>query len=404
MVMLKTIHIVGVGLGVHDIGSAALRLIDVADVLAGEQRLLDFFPDHPGQKLPQLDNLAPWLDDVKRLAQTARVVVLSPGDPNQFDLASRIAVRTGPENVRIHPNVTIFQAAFARLKESWEGVPVVSFESQDETALYSAVRNHSRVAVFTNETFTPSLIARNLLDRGQTGWRMCVLENLESPDYRVTFHRLWEASERNFSPSNLVVLWQKEEVLPLTLGTPNDLFDCEDYSMMPREVRAAVLARLFLKPQMIMWDLGTDCGAVGLEATLFLSQGQVFIVESNPDRIKHIEANRTKFGVANLALIKDPLPEALNDLPDPDRIFIGDLDTAFKQTLDACAWRLKSGGIILITTSREEDIPGLVEKMTGLDLKPETLQIRMTRSVIEDELTVNTETSFWLLMGRNQNF
>ena len=83
------------------------------------------------------------------------------------------------------------------------------------------------------------------------------------------------------------------------------------------------LAKLRLRPDCTLWDLGAGCGAVGLEACSLLWQGRVVAVEKNPERVARIQENRKKFGAANLEVVLGELPGAMDDLPAPHRIFVG---------------------------------------------------------------------------------
>ena len=56
------------------------------------------------------------------------------------------------------------------------------------------------------------------------------------------------------------------------------------------------------------------------------AKGRVWAIEREPEGCALIEENKKKFGVWNLNVVPGSAPEALADLPAPDRVFIGGSD------------------------------------------------------------------------------
>ena len=395
------VDIIGLGLGPEHLGSAAMDIISRAEVLAGGSRLLDFFPDHPGRRLAMTTGLAAWLDQVAEAAKTDRVAVLASGDPNFFGVAGRLVERLGPENVRIHPNVSTVQTAFAELKETWAEAGVVSLHGRNADALFGALGGRDRVAIFTDPKNTPSAIAGLMLDRGQKFWRMTVLENLGRPEARVTSHSLEEAAGLEFSPLNMTILSRIEGVEPLTLGTPDDRFEHEAGLITKAEIRAAALAKLELGPGMTLWDLGAGCGSVGIEATLLLAGGRVAAVERRPERARQIEINRARFGAAILEVTAGEMPDILAQLPDPDRIFVGGAGAGLGEIVSVGIGRLPEGGVILVSAVQLTSVETARRTMTDLGLDPEVTHIQISRGApLAGDLYMKALNPVWLIKGR----
>ena len=62
---------------------------------------------------------------------------------------------------------------------------------------------------------------------------------------------------------------------------------------------------------------------MAVEAALLARKGQVYAVEVKDEAAELIYSNKYKFGTDNLSVIHGKAPEALRDLPRPDRVFIG---------------------------------------------------------------------------------
>ncbi len=373
------IQVIGLGMGLDDLPAKGLRLVQEAQVLAGGRRLLDLFPQHLGQRLPLEGSLEPWLDQLGRLAREQRVVVLASGDPGFFGIAQRLAERLGPEALVIHPNVTSVQAAFARLKEPWHQAGVVSLHGRGLEDLAPALAGRQRVAVFTDPRNTPAALARLLLERGQEHWRLCVLEDLGAPAERMGEYSLEQAAAAQFSPLNLVVLKRQAWPQRLGLGLAEEAYEHQAGLITKAEVRVVALAKLELRSGLTLWDLGAGCGSLGLEASLLLPGGRIVAVERDPARVAMIAANRRRFGVANLEIVRAELPRGLEDLPAPDRVFIGGGGADLGDIMSAARRRLAPGGVMVVAAVRLEALETARRVMTQEGLNPQVTQVQVSR-------------------------
>ncbi|MFH1138290.1 MAG: precorrin-6y C5,15-methyltransferase (decarboxylating) subunit CbiE [Pseudomonadota bacterium] len=398
--MLRTIHIVGLGLGTDNLGALALRIIEAADVLVGTAANLELFPQHQGGRINLDENPDAWLEAVAEAAREERVVVLSSGDPNYFGVAGRVVGRVGMENVRIHPNVTEVQAAFARLKESWDQVKVVNLEKDGKRALFAAVKDSSRVAVLADSFYTPQMIAELLLARGQKSWRMCVMENLGKQDSKISFFRLHELPSKEFSESRIIILLKKDDLSPLTLGVTAQDLGLSDTPASSPEIRAAFLSRLALEPGMTLWDLGNGASGLGLTATAILAAGKVIAVRNDPWDVEALENNRTKFGAANLDIRQGDLPFLLPNLPDPDRIFVDAPAPEAAEIIRLCLPRVPEGGIIAAWSRDLAGLESIRHIILGLDAAPESAKLMVSRGAMDwDEQSLESPRPVWLISG-----
>jgi len=92
--------------------------------------------------------------------------------------------------------------------------------------------------------------------------------------------------------------------------------------MTKQEVRCISIAKLDLKEDSVLIDVGAGSGSVGIEAANFAPKGKVFGIEVNPDGIEVIQQNLVKFNVLNYELIEGLAPSEIPDIC-VDRMFIG---------------------------------------------------------------------------------
>ena len=356
--MSEAVHVIGMGLSPGDLTASHLDLIEKATVLVGGKRHLSYFEDVTAMKKVISSPISEVLDFIEQHMANGLVVVLASGDPLFFGIGKTLISRLGVEKVVIHPNVTSMAAAFARLNLPWQDAAWVSLHGRDNmSVLARTMEEKDLLCVLTDPKNDPWAIQKQVAGHDYT-WQMWVLQNLG--DEKEEIVRLDEPgagstsdSPRSFAQPNVVVLKKGELAAPagpLRLGTPDHWFVHEKGMITKAPVRTLSLSALELAPDQILWDLGAGSGSVGIEASLFLSKGFVHAVEKNENRAAQIQANAARFKVKNLAVTLAELPDGLDALPAPDRVFIGGSGKNLDQVLEVVAKVLKPKGRIVVNT------------------------------------------------------
>src|SRR5207237_1247097 len=147
-----------------------------AQLLVGGHRHLDLFPEVTAKRLVIAGCLDPVLDQIEGAAREQRVVVLASGDPCFFGIGPLLVTRLGRERVEIVPNVSSVALAFARLGVSWQDARVVSAHGRPLAPAIHAARGAQKLAVLTDDTNTPAVVAAALLEAGAHDAPACVFE------------------------------------------------------------------------------------------------------------------------------------------------------------------------------------------------------------------------------------
>ncbi|MGH7966880.1 MAG: precorrin-6y C5,15-methyltransferase (decarboxylating) subunit CbiE [Candidatus Binatia bacterium] len=202
-----TVTIIGIGNdGPSSLSRPALAEVWRADLLCGGERHLSFFPAHPAEKQVIRTNLS----DIAALltsTQHRHAVVLASGDPGFYGIARFLIRALGKERLTILPAPSAMQEAFARIKESWDDALLLSVHGRSREGLVDVVRNHDKIALFTDATNSPSAIAQALLAAGVDGHTAYVCENLGAPDERVRVFDLTTLAETtDIAPLNTLIL------------------------------------------------------------------------------------------------------------------------------------------------------------------------------------------------------
>ncbi len=398
------VHVIGLGLGPEDLTPSMAEIIAKSQVLAGGRRLLDWFKGHKAESLELSGGMGAWLDAVAGAAETQHVVVLASGDPSFFGVAGSVIKRLGRDNVVVAPNISAMQAACAQLGLQWGRAAHVSLHATAENALGSlwrAMAFHDLVSVYTRPGMGPADIAAILNHRGLGGWRMHVLEDLGSASERIGLYEPGKAADMDFSALSVILLERVGHPARLHLGMPEEAYEHENSLITKAEVRAVALARLELGPDLTLWDLGAGSGSLGLEASLLLPGGQVVAVEQNPGRVEMIKANRARFGVGLLEVVQGAAPEALAELPLPDRVFIGGGGKDLAAIIRASAEVLSPGGVIVVSAVLLQSLEAARTALAEAGLAVDETLLQVSRGVpVAGQTMMGALNPVWLVRGK----
>jgi precorrin-6Y C5,15-methyltransferase (decarboxylating) len=382
---MKPVTIIGMGMTLEDLTAKHLEIIDKADILVGGMRLLNLFKESRARKKVIGKDIDGVVSFVENEGKNKRVVVLASGDPMFYGIGRRMVDAIGAKNTLIYPNISSIAAAFARIKEPWDDVCVISLHGRkNESELFKALEENNKIAVFTDPKNNPAWMAARLLENQFFNFQICVLEALGSKSEKVNWYTLAEAAKKKFADPNMVVLKRSsnaaEDEKRLVLGTPDNWFDHDQGLITKSEVRAITLSKLRLAEDHILWDLGAGSGSVSMEASLIIKMGKIFAVEKNSERIEHIKNNKKRFGIGNLTAIQATVPEDLEKLPRPDRVFIGGGGRQLKPIITAAAQYLQPKGVMVINTVLIPNAEVARATLEKLGFNTEVIQVQINRS------------------------
>src|SRR5439155_10627984 len=125
-------------------------------VLYGGKRHLGFFPDHPGERIAVTNNLAEVITKLR--AERRRTVVLASGDPDCYGIGPLLVEQLGADRVRIIPNLSSVQLAFARLGESWHDAAILSARGRTPDSILPAALLGRKAAILTDCANPPAAL------------------------------------------------------------------------------------------------------------------------------------------------------------------------------------------------------------------------------------------------------
>jgi precorrin-6Y C5,15-methyltransferase (decarboxylating) len=210
---------------------------------------------------------------------------------------------------------------------------------------------------------------------------MHVLENLGLPEERIQSLPLGAATAAAFSELNFILLERADEPeVELRLGTEDHCFLHTGGMITKKTIRAAGLAALQLLPEQVVWDLGSGSGSVALEASLLAPRGRIIAVEKDPERAGHIRENVRRTGALCVEVVQAAMPQALQDLPAPDRVFIGGGLGREDSLLRTVLERTKPGGRIVLHMVLLGSLHRAIRVCREHGLQPEIEQLQVNVS------------------------
>jgi precorrin-3B C17-methyltransferase/precorrin-6y C5,15-methyltransferase (decarboxylating) CbiE subunit/precorrin-6Y C5,15-methyltransferase (decarboxylating) CbiT subunit len=312
------------------------QLAAVADLLADDAttvivqaglHALDQVADHPGP-----------------------ACVLASGDPGFHGIGRALRHRFGADRVAVHPAPTSVALACARLGLSWDDIVVASCHRGEAARAAAIVARVPTAAVLCGPAAPPEAVGSALLALGAHHAMVAVASRIGEPGESLTrLPDLAALAAGTFPHRSVVVLDQGAAAAPSVAATaagtgrPVDAFAHRAGMITKPEVRSVVLGRLDLPARGVLWDVGAGSGSVAIEAALAAPGLRVIAVERAPADAERILANAAALG-ALVEVVVGSAPEALANLPVPDRVFVGGggLDV-----LDACVARARPGARVV---------------------------------------------------------
>ncbi len=248
---------------------------------------------------------------------------------------------------------------------------------------------HDKIAILTDEVNTPQAIATELIERGRDGYAAYLCENLGTAEEAITQTDLKGLLQMPAAPLNVLILVKEYEAGGEGTGPCLGIAD-EDIASVKKlitreEVRAVSLAKLRLRHDMTLWDVGAGSGSVSIEADQLMPNGRVFAVERNSQCLTYFKENLQKFNSRNITLVEEEAPFCLEDLPDPDRVFIGGSGGHLWKILEAADSRLPTDGRVVLNAATLDTLTAATEffENTGYELEVTTVNISRTRPLTD---------------------
>lgn len=349
-------------------GLAALRQ---ADLILGARRLLAVLP--AGCTENRAAAYRP--DEVAELLQTSgaeNAVLVYSGDTGFYSGASSMMEKLEALGVRarVLPGLSSIQLLAAALGRPWQGWNLVSAHGRTCDPVAECMQGRPTFFL-TGGSEDPATLCAQLAAEGFGDVQGVVGQCLGTPEEKLFRGSVKELAAGRFNSLSVLLVEAVEGLPRRAPGLPDEAFERGDVPMTKQEVRAAVLAKLAVRPEDILWDVGAGTGSVSVELALAAPRGRVYAVECRPEGCALIKANREKFRTRNLVLVEGLAPAALSDLPAPDAVFVGGSKGSLAAIVDAALDKNPDARVCVSAIALET----LSAAVTALTAKGRTVQV-----------------------------
>ncbi|HVI42214.1 MAG TPA: precorrin-6y C5,15-methyltransferase (decarboxylating) subunit CbiE [Anaerovoracaceae bacterium] len=339
---MKKIYLVGIGMGnIETLTEQGRKAIEASELLIGAERMVNAFPDYQGEVCYAISPVK-IMDYILEHPEPEIISVIFSGDVGFYSGAKKLnqlieeqkqSQFIGPDPagslwndyaVEFIPGISSLQYFSAKLKLPWEDTKIVSLHGREDNIM-GAVWNHKKIFFLTGGDYSVRKVCQILSENNLKEAIVHVGERLSYPNERIVSATAGSLAKEEFDPL-AVMLVENEKIIQrsvITHGIKDELFLRGQVPMTKSEIRSISLSKLQLRPWDVVYDIGAGTGSVSIEMAFQAYEGSVYAVEFNEEALGLIRENAEQFGVWNLKVIEGKAPEALAELPAPDRAFIG---------------------------------------------------------------------------------
>jgi precorrin-6Y C5,15-methyltransferase (decarboxylating) len=131
----------------------------------------------------------------------------------------------------------------------------------------------------------------------------------------------------------------------------------------------------------VLWDIGAGSGSVSLEAARLCPGLRVIAVEKERERIDTMKTNMRRCNAGNVQIIHGIAPDALTNLPAPDRVFIGGSGGRLCDVVKLVNGKMSSG-IVVVNVVTLETLNDALSSLDENGFSVEVSEISVSRSKI----------------------
>lgn len=389
-----------IGIGYRPLERRARDVLQTVRVILASSRLFEVFQRYDDfeevkERVRIIDKVPDTVSFIKESLSepgAGSIVLLASGDPLFFGIGRRIGEEFGRERVEIFPDLSSIQEAFARIQEPWDDAFFISLHGGPDIAkrrklpyeigdIPQLLSRHGKLGILTDRENNPVLIAKTLVtaDAGSS-ILISVCERIGYPDENLVQGPPEKMATMSFSDPNVVIIQRAGQKTPVIyFGLKEDEISHERGLITKDEARAVTIHKLRLPSSGVFWDIGAGSGSVSLEAARLCPGMKVFAIEKELARIETIGKNTGSFMVRNVQAIQGTAPEALNALPDPDRVFIGGSQGNIDGIVGLVNGRMRSG-IIVINAATLETLNRALTALETNGFTVDVTEISISRS------------------------
>jgi len=343
-------------------------------------------------RFTEISPLDSAFEAIRNTLPNSNVAVLAGGDPLFYGIGRRLFREFPKETIEIYPALSSIQRACALFQISWDDAKITSLHGRTHSHIPGLLLANKKNLVLTDAKNSPNRIADQLLDYlqliGEASLpqeiKMLVAENIGLENENIFCGNLLEGSRHSFSPLNILCLLvpsgPDNSSYRYHFGLTEDSIHHSRGLITKSEVRAATLHQLQLPTDGILWDIGAGSGSLSIEAARVNPGLTVYAIEHKAEELENIKNNIVKFRCYNIVPVFGRAPEVLDQLPAPDRVFIGGSSGSLPEIIELIDRRLNNDGRLVVNGVIEKTVRVTPELMKKFGFSVTASVIKVTRT------------------------
>ncbi len=373
----QTIILAGYGPGSDSAVTFEVKqAIEDADAVFGAGRLISGLNAHKKYDMYLAGDIIPVLENDKDIR---KAVILFTGDSGFYSGASKMLTELKAWNkdadIKVLPGISSVSVLAARLGVNYNDAELYSIHGRKDAktlnALADKIRKSSHTFVLVSGDEDIRDIGSELVDRGIE----CDIDlgiNLTYPDERVLTVRPEEALK--FESEGIIVAHifngsaKRRRVVNILR---DEEFTRDKVPMTKENVRHLSIIELDIRQGDIVYDIGGGTGSISVEAAGLDPSVSIYTFEKKKEACDLIRANIRKHGANNVTLIEGEVPDSLNGIEDPDRVFIGGSSGRLREIVDEIRSRRSGIRYVInaITEKTMDETMRIIDEYDATDVR-----------------------------------
>ncbi|ERI91111.1 precorrin-6Y C5,15-methyltransferase, CbiT subunit [Clostridiales bacterium oral taxon 876 str. F0540] len=165
--------------------------------------------------------------------------------------------------------------------------------------------------------------------------------------------------------------------------------------MTKEEIRILSVAKLKIKENYRVLDIGAGTGSVAIQMAKECADGEVIAIEKENEALETLQRNIERFQCSNIKVIALEALEAEKSIEgDFDAIFVGGSGGNIEEIIKSYGNKLKHGAIMVLNFITIDNLYKAIETLKALNYKTECSQISVSK----------TRGNSYMLMANNPIF
>lgn len=309
--------------GIHHLSSAAQKRIQQGDLVIGGKRHLTLSETLiKGEQQVWSNPIKHSLEFILKTKPNP-VVILASGDPFWYGIGSLITRSLARDEWESFPAISSYTLACNALGWCEQHIKTISLCGRPIETLRPALTPYRRVFILSSDAQTPHKVYHMLQKWNVIYKQFYILEALGGSNENIRCFNQNDSIPNDIHPLNIIALeLDNFTPLPFAYGREDTWFE-NDGQLTKQAIRSNTLSALQPYPEALLWDIGTGSGSIAIEWMLSHPTCKAIAIEPHIDRAKRAKENAVRLGVPSLQIVEGKAPEALQNLPQPDAIFIG---------------------------------------------------------------------------------